>query len=95
MLRAERQSKPAAEARAVRIWLGFVYVLATILAATFVGAVIIGIVTHRGSLIAAGLFMCCSFALFWRDIGRRICRDLRHRRDRATTRNANDKTRNA
>ena len=65
------------------MWLGFVYVVAAILAAMFGGAVVIGIITLRGSLIAVGLFMCCSFALFWRDVGQRICRDLRRRRDRA------------
>ena len=83
MLQVERQYSPDSEARAYRVWLGFVYTLSTVLAATFVSAVVIGSVTHRGSLIAVGLFICCSLALFWRDIGRRICRDLRHRRDKA------------
>ena len=57
------------------MWLGFVYTLATILAATFVGAVIVGIATHRVPFIVGGLFMCCSFTLFWRDVGSRIRRD--------------------
>jgi hypothetical protein len=83
MQQIENQYSPTSEARPYRIWLGFVYTLATVLAASFVGAVITGIAMHRGGLIFVGLLMCVSFALFWRDVGSRICQDLRRRRDRA------------
>jgi hypothetical protein len=86
MLRDEHQHSPASTARACRVWLGYVYALATILAVTLLGVFVAGIITRRGSLIFVGLFMCISFALFWRDVGSLICRDLRRRRDRALTR---------
>ena len=72
-----------ASARASRIWLGYVYVLATVLGTVFLGIFAAGIITKRSSLMFSGLFMCVSFALFWRAVGSRICRNLRRSRDRA------------
>ena len=70
-----------------RIVLGFVYAVAAILASVFVATVIVGVVRQRASLIIPGLFMCCSFAMFWSRVGRLLCRSLRRDRDRALKRN--------
>ncbi len=69
---------------------GFIYVLGIAFAAFFVGQVIAGIARHESGRIAAGLFMCFSYAMFWSRVGRFLIRSTRRDRDNALNRSATD-----